>query len=163
MLDSKSLNPSLLKIVHRLESLCYYPVPPGQPIVIIKRFSAPRPATRGQRDAGPSVNVRWIFEESITPGARVPLRGMKAREKISQAKRASVLNFSSPCNGAYPPHVVGRATRWSLAAGSFIEVFWSKHHLFHPKKHPNHPKNTQVTQKSIQKHLKNTPKKAKIG
>ena len=36
LFDSKSLNPSLLKIVHRLESLCYYPVPPGQPIVPIK-------------------------------------------------------------------------------------------------------------------------------
>ena len=43
LFDSKSLNPSLLKIVHRLESLCY-PVPPGQPISRYQRHAGQPPS-----------------------------------------------------------------------------------------------------------------------
>ena len=48
------------------------------------------PAASGQRDAGLSINAQWIYGFSglMYP---LPLRGMKTRERISQAKRTFAL------------------------------------------------------------------------
>ncbi len=58
------------------------------------------PALSGQHYAGSSAEGEFAHAVKRFSGARersVPLRGMKAMERISQA---SALNFSSPISGA---------------------------------------------------------------